>query len=255
MTAIHPRALITTKRRPSRDGVVTVFHIAFRIWFYSHAMFTHSSFFFLSRRSWSAMACALVLTCLATAAWSSEEAPDAFVQRITNDTLNTIKADKSLRSGDIQKVMQLVDSQLMPHVNFRRMTALATGPAWRGATPEQQKRLQDEFKILLVRTYAGALSQITDQVVLVKPLRRGQDDKNLVVNTEVRGKGDPIQLDYRLEKTAGQGAGWMIFDLNVLGVWLVENYRNQFTKEINAGGIDALIASLAARNKTNAKPA
>ena len=182
---------------------------------------------------WSAMACALVLACLATAASSAEEAPDAFVQRITNDTLNTIKADKALRSGDIQKVMQLVDSQLMQHVNFRRMTALATGPAWRSATPEQQNRLQDEFKTLLVRTYSGALSQITDQVVVVKPLRRGQDDKNLVVNTEVRGKGDAVQLDYRLEKTAGQGAGWMIFDLNVLGVWLVENYRNQFTKEIN----------------------
>ena len=255
MTAIRPPALTTTSRQTSLDGLVTVFHIAFRIWFYSHAMLTTSSFSLLSRRSWSAMACALVLVCFATAASSAEEAPDAFVQRITNDTLNTIKADKALRSGDIQKVMQLVDSQLMQHVNFRRMTALATGPAWRSATPEQQKRLQDEFKTLLVRTYAGALSQITDQVVVVKPLRRGQDDKNLVVNTEVRGKGDPIQLDYRLEKTAGQGAGWMIFDLNVLGVWLVENYRNQFTKEINAGGIDALIASLTARNKTNAKPA
>jgi phospholipid transport system substrate-binding protein len=218
-------------------------------------MFTHSSFFFLSRRSWSAMACALVLTCLATAAWSSEEAPDAFVQRITNDTLNTIKADKSLRSGDMTKLIQLVDAKLMPHVNFRRMTALATGPAWRKATPEQQKRLQDEFKILLVRTYSGAVSQISDQVEVVKPLRAGQDDKNLVVNTEVRGRGDPLQLDYRLEKTPGEGVGWMIFDLNVLGVWLIENYRTQFTKEINAGGIDALIASLALRNKTNAKPA
>ena len=186
-------------------------------------------------------------------AMAADEAPEAFIQRITNDTLNTIKADKALRNGDINKVMQLVDTQLMPHVNFLRMTALATGPAWRKATPEQKKRLQEEFKVLLVRTYSGALSQITDQVVVVKPLRAGQDDKNLVVNTEVRGKGDPIQLDYRLEKTPGQGSGWMIFDLNVLGVWLIENYRNQFTKEINAGGIDALIASLAARNKSNAK--
>jgi phospholipid transport system substrate-binding protein len=214
-----------------------------------------SSFSFLSRRHWLVSICALAMSLGVVGASAAEEAPEAFVQRITNETLNAIKADKALRSGDLQKVMQLVDSQLMPHVNFRRMTALATGPAWRSATPEQQKRLQDEFKTLLVRTYAGALSQITDQVVVVKPLRRGQDDKNLVVNTEVRGKGDPIQLDYRLEKTAGQGAGWMIFDLNVLGVWLVENYRNQFTKEINAGGIDALIASLTARNKTNAKPA
>jgi phospholipid transport system substrate-binding protein len=195
----------------------------------------------------------LALCCIGMPAWAADEAPEAFIKRITNDTLSTIKADKALRNGDIGKIMQLVDSQLMPHVNFRRMTALATGPAWRKATPEQQKRLQDEFKVLLVRTYSGALSQVSDQVVVVKPLRAGQEDKNLVVNTEVRGKGDPIQLDYRLEKTPGEGAGWMIFDLNVLGVWLVENYRTQFTKEINAGGIDALIASLAARNKTNAK--
>ena len=199
---------------------------------------------------------ALVGAALAVASGASlaaDEAPEAFIKRITNETLDTIKADKSLRNGDVAKIMQLVDSKLMPHVNFRRMTALATGPAWRKATPEQQKRLQEEFKILLVRTYSGALSQVSDQVVLVKPLRAGQEDKNLVVNTEVRGKGDPLQLDYRLEKTPGEGAGWMIFDFNVLGVWLIENYRTQFTKEINAGGIDALIASLVARNKTNAK--
>ena len=193
------------------------------------------------------------LTLASGAVLAADEAPEVFIKRITSETLDTIKTDKALRSGDIGKIMQLVDGKLMPHVNFRRMTALATGPAWRKATPEQQARLQDEFKILLVRTYAGALSQVTDQVVVIKPLRAGQDDKNLVVNTEVRGKGDPIQLDYRLEKTPGQGAGWMIFDLNVLGVWLIENYRTQFTKEINAGGIDALIASLVARNKTNAK--
>jgi phospholipid transport system substrate-binding protein len=185
--------------------------------------------------------------------WAADEAPEVFIKRITNETLDIIKADKALRNGDVNKLTQLVDDKLMPHVNFRRMTSLATGPAWRKATPEQQKRLQDEFKILLVRTYAGALSQVSDQVVVVKPLRPGQEDKNLVVNTEVRGKGDPIQLDYRLEKTPGEGAGWMIFDLNVLGVWLIENYRTQFTKEINAGGIDALIASLAARNKSNAR--
>jgi phospholipid transport system substrate-binding protein len=208
----------------------------------------------LSRRQ-ALMLTALALTAAPLSAWASEEAPDAFIKRITNETLDLIKADKSLRSGDMTKLIQLVDAKLMPHVNFRRMTALATGPAWRRATPEQQKRLQDEFKILLVRTYSGAVSQISDQVVVVKPLRAGQDDKNLVVNTEVRGRGDPLQLDYRLEKTPGEGVGWMIFDLNVLGVWLIENYRTQFTKEINAGGIDALIASLALRNKTNAKPA
>jgi phospholipid transport system substrate-binding protein len=208
----------------------------------------------LNRRHLLYVASALALCSAMAPARAADEAPEAFIKRITNETLDTIKADKTLRNGDVSKIIQLVDTKLMPHVNFRRMTALATGPAWRKATPDQQKRLQDEFKILLVRTYAGALSQVSDQVVVVKPLRAGQEDKNLVVNTEVRGKGDPIQLDYRLEKTPGEGAGWMIFDLNVLGVWLVENYRTQFTKEINAGGIDALIASLATRNKTNAKP-
>ena len=185
-------------------------------------------------------------------AQASEEAADVFIKRITTETLDLVKADKTLRNGDPAKIMQLVDSRLMPHVNFRRMTALATGPAWRKATPEQQKRLQDEFKTLLVRTYSGALSQVSDQTVFVKPLRPGQDDKNLVVNTEVRGKGDPIQLDYRLEKTPGEGAGWLIYDLNVLGVWLIENYRTQFTKEVNAGGVDGLINSLSERNKANA---
>jgi phospholipid transport system substrate-binding protein len=206
----------------------------------------------VTRRHLLAMASAAFLFNVGPAL-AADEAPDAFIKRITTETLDIIKADKSLRNGDVAKIIQLVDVKLMPHVNFRRMTALATGPAWRKATPDQQKRLQEEFKILLVRTYAGALSQVSDQVVVVKPLRAGQEDKNLVVNTEVRGKGDPIQLDYRLEKTPGEGAGWMIFDLNVLGVWLIENYRTQFTKEINTGGIDALIASLAARNKSNAK--
>jgi phospholipid transport system substrate-binding protein len=201
------------------------------------------------------MGATLAATLIASAGvvWAADEAPEVFIKRITNETLDIIKADKALRNGDVNKLTQLVDDKVMPHVNFRRMTSLATGPAWRKATPEQQKRLQDEFKTLLVRTYAGALSQVSDQVVVVKPLRAGQEDKNLVVNTEVRGKGDPIQLDYRLEKTPGEGSGWMIFDLNVLGVWLIENYRTQFTKEINAGGIDALIASLVARNKTNAR--
>jgi len=184
---------------------------------------------------------------------AADEAPDAFVKRISNETLDAVRSDKSIKGGDINKIMQLVDSKLMQHVNFRRMTALATGPGWRKATPDQQQRLQEEFKLLLIRTYSGALSQINDQVIEVKPLRGAIDDKNLVVQTEVRGKGEPIQLDYRLEKTPGEGAGWKIFDLNVLGIWLVENYRSQFSKEINAGGVDGLIKSLSERNKSNAK--
>jgi phospholipid transport system substrate-binding protein len=186
---------------------------------------------------------------------AADEAPDAFIKRISNETLDAVRSDKSIKGGDINKIMQLVDGKLMQHVNFRRMTALATGPGWRKATPEQQDRLQEEFKLLLIRTYSGALSQINDQSIEIKPLRGATDDKNLVVQTEIRGKGEPIQLDYRLEKTPGEGAGWKIFDLNVLGIWLVENYRSQFSKEINAGGVDGLIKSLSDRNKSNAKKA
>ena len=196
---------------------------------------------------------ALALLLGFASAWASDEAPDAFVKRISNETLDAVRSDKAIKGGDINKIMQLVDNKLMQHVNFRRMTALATGPGWRKATPEQQQRLQEEFKILLIRTYSGALTQINDQVIEVKPLRGAVDDKNLVVQTEVRGKGEPIQLDYRLEKTPGEGAGWKIFDLNVLGIWLVENYRSQFSKEINAGGMDGLIKSLSERNRSNAK--
>jgi phospholipid transport system substrate-binding protein len=187
------------------------------------------------------------------ASWAADEAPDAFIKRVAVETLDAVKADKSLKNGDVVKIMQLVDTKLVQHINFRRMTALATGPNWRKATPEQQKRLQEEFKLLLVRTYSGALSQVSDQTIEVKPLRGDQDEKNLIVRTEVKGRGDPIQLDYRLEKTPGEGAGWMIFDLNVLGIWLIENYKSQFTKEINNGGIEGLINSLTERNKSTAK--
>ena len=183
---------------------------------------------------------------------AADETPDALIKRLSVDVLNTVRADKAIQAGDINKVIALVDKTVMPNVNFRRMTAAAVGPGWRQATPEQQKRLQEEFKILLVRTYAGALAQVNDQTVQMKPLRAGAEDKDVLVRTEIVGKGDPIQLEYRLEKTPGEGAGWKIYNLNVLGVWLVETYRSQFAQEINAKGIDGLIETLVARNKSNA---
>lgn len=187
------------------------------------------------------------------AAHAADEAPDALVKRLSADVLDTIKADKSLQGGDINKIIALVDSKIMPNVNFQRMTAAAVGPAWRQATPEQKQRLQEEFKTLLVRTYSGALAQVSDQTIHMKPLRASPEDKDLLVRSEVVGKGEPIQLDYRLEKTPGQGAGWKIYNLNVMGVWLVETYRSQFAQEINAKGIDGLIASLESRNQRNAQ--
>jgi phospholipid transport system substrate-binding protein len=158
---------------------------------------------------------------LALPALAADEAPDALIKRISTEVLDSIRADKAIQGGDVSRVVSLVDAKIMPNVNFQRMTASAVGPGWRQATPEQQKRLQEEFKTLLVRTYAGALTQVSDQVIAVKPLRASADDNEVVVRTEVKGHGDPIQLDYRLEKTAGQGAGWKIYNLNVLGVWLV----------------------------------
>ena len=190
---------------------------------------------------------------MAGPSWAMDESADVFVKRISTEVLDLIKADKTMRGGDIAKVVTLVDTRIMPHMDFQRMTASAVGPSWRQATPEQQKRLQEEFKILLVRTYSGALAQISDQTIVMKPLRGGPDDKEVVVRSEVRGGGDPIQLDYRLEKTPGQGSGWRIYNLNVMGVWLVETYKSQFAQEINAKGIEGLIDSLAARNKSNAK--
>ena len=175
--------------------------------------------------------------------------PDALIKEVSSDVLDTVKADNSIRAGDVQKVIALVDSKVMPYVDFQRMTASAVGRYWRQATPEQQKRLQDEFKILLVRTYSGALAQVKDQTVQLKPMRSSPEDTEVVVRSEVRGKGDPIQLDYRLAKTA---SGWKIYDVNVLGVWLVENYRNSFAQEIGTNGVDGLIAKLAERNKAAA---
>ncbi len=186
-------------------------------------------------------------------AQTADEAADALVKRLSTEVLDSIKADKSIQAGDTAKVLALVETKVMPHVNFERMTASAVGPGWRQATPEQRKRLQEEFKTLLVRTYAGALTQVTDQVIAVKPLRAAAEDKEVVARTEVKGRGDPIQLDYRLEKTPGQGAGWKIYNINVLGVWLVETYKTQFSQEINAKGIDGLITALSERNKANAK--
>lgn len=194
---------------------------------------------------------ATVLTLAAVGAQAqTAKAPEALIKEVSTDVLDAVKADKTIQAGDIRKVIALVDQKVLPYVNFQRMTASAVGRYWRQATPEQQKRLQDEFKLLLVRTYSGALSQVSsEQSVELKPLRAAATDNEVVVRTEIRGKGDPIQLDYRLEKA---GDSWKIYDVNVLGVWLVENYRNSFAQEIGANGIDGLIAKMAERNKAAA---
>jgi phospholipid transport system substrate-binding protein len=207
----------------------------------------------MNRRSIFRTAAALVAVAAFAGPWSlaqaADEAPDVMIKRLSDEVLGIIRTDKAVQSGDINRIMQIVDSKVMPNVNFQRMTASAVGPKWRDATPEQQKRLQDEFKVLLVRTYAGALSQVSEEAVNMKPLRASPSDTEVVVRSEIRGRGEPIALEYRLEKTP---TGWKIFNLNVLGVWLVETYRSQFAQEINAKGVDGLIATLAERNRSNA---
>lgn len=202
----------------------------------------------------------LALTSLAALpALAADEAPNALIDRLTKEALSTMAADKGVQAGDVGRIITLMDEKIMPYLNFQRMTSSAVGPAWRQASPEQRTRLQAEFKTLLVRTYAGAISQARNLSFEVKPLRAAADDKDVIVRTVILGRGDPVQLDYRLEKTPGDGAGWKIYNLNVLGVWLVDTYRSQFAQEINAKGIDGLITTLTERNKANnagaAKPA
>ena len=184
--------------------------------------------------------------------WASNtmEAPDALIERVGGLLMDRIKGDPSLRSGDINRIMVLVDDHLMPHVNFTRMTASAVGRFWRQATPEQRQRLQEEFKLLLIRTYSGALNQVTDQTLFMRPSRFSPNDTEVVVRSELRGRGEPIPIDYRLERTSD---GWKVFDVNVAGFWLVDTYRGQFTQEINARGIDGLIATLTERNRAAAR--
>jgi phospholipid transport system substrate-binding protein len=177
----------------------------------------------------------------------AQEGPEALIKRVSGEALDRIQKDPDLAAGDIKKINLMIDQVIMPHVNFQRMTALAVGRSWRSATPEQQKQLQTEFRSLLVRSYANAFAAAKDRTIRVKPVRMEAADTEATVNTElVPKRGDPVTVGYRLEKAAD---GWKAYDVNILGVWLVDNYRNQFTQEINAKGVDGLIKSLAEKNK------
>ena len=181
-------------------------------------------------------------------------APDALIKMVVTDVMASVKADPDIQKGNIPKIVELVDKKIVPYTDMRRTTEMAMGPNWKKATSEQQNQLVMEFKNLLIRTYSGALSQLRDQTVQFKPLRAAPDDKEVVVKTVVLGRGDPVPLDYRLEKT---DKGWKVYDMNIMGVWLVEAYRNQFTNQISQNGIDGLVKFLQDRNKqlASAKPA
>lgn len=180
----------------------------------------------------------------------AQTTPDALVKQISGDVIEAAKADKGVQSGDLSRIQALVDSKVMPSVNFEVATRSAVGPQWRSATPEQRSKLQAEFKTLLLRLYAGALAQVKDQSVEITKTLPVQGSTQTVVQSEVRGKGEPIKLDYRLDKS---GDAWKIIDVNVGGIWLVQNYRSQFAGEITKGGIDGLISTLVERNKSGTK--
>lgn len=177
---------------------------------------------------------------------AQQEGPDALIKRISQEVLDTAKQDQDIQAGNHQRVLDLVEEKILPHVDFPRMTALAAGRFWREATPQQQKDLTREFRSLLVYTYSGAISQIKDQKLDFKPLRASPGDTEVEVRSQVvQPRGEPIQLNYRLAKTDSE---WKIYDVNVLGAWLVETYKGNFAAEISKGGIDGLIKALSDRN-------
>lgn len=180
-------------------------------------------------------------------ALAADEAPDTLIRRLSDDVLATLKAEKATLANNPKRQLELVDTKILPYVDFERMTRDAVGRFWRRATPDQQQQLMKEFRTTLVRTYSGAIEKVSDQQVQMRPFRGDVSAGDVVVRTfVVQPKGDPVQLDYRMEKTP---KGWKIYDVNVLGIWLVENYRNQFAQQINEKGVDGLIALLADKNR------
>jgi phospholipid transport system substrate-binding protein len=192
----------------------------------------------------------LVSLCLGFSMLASaqvQEAPDQLVKRLSTEIIDAAKTDKDIQAGNRQRINDLVENKVLPHINFERMTSLAVSKSWRAATPEQKKQLITEFRTLLIHTYSGAITQIRDQKVEFKPFRASPEDaevevKSLVIQT----RGEPLELSYRLEKSA---AGWKIFDINVLGAWLVETYKGSFSAEISKTGVDGLIKTLVEKNK------
>lgn len=183
----------------------------------------------------------------AVSAQDASEAPDVLVKRISQEVLDAAKNDKDIQSGNISQIITLVEQKIIPYVDFQRMTSLAAGRFWRQATPEQQKQLTTEFRSLLIYTYSGALSQVRDQKIEFKPLRADPADTDVEVRSQViQARGEPVQLNYRLAKSP---TGWKMYDVNVMGAWLVEAYKGTFASEINKGGIDGLIKSLSDKNK------
>ena len=189
----------------------------------------------------------LAAALIAPAALAQDTAPDTLVKGVTQEVLGVIKQDKDIQAGNQRKTIALVEEKVLPHFNFARMTALAMGPNWRKATPEQQKALIEQFRTLLVRTYSSALSSYRNQVIDFKPLRAAATDADVIVRSEVKQPGgEPVSIDYSMEKTP---SGWKVYDVVVGGVSLVTTYRDTFTNEVRNNGVDGLIKALADKNR------
>jgi phospholipid transport system substrate-binding protein len=199
------------------------------------------------RRTGALVVALLAVALVAAAPSRAQEAPEVLVKRVSQDVLATIKGDPLIQAGNEARIREVIESKLVPNFDFTRMTALAMGRNWRAATPEQQKRLTDEFKTLLVRTYSGALNQYRNETIDYKPLRMNPTDVDVTVRTLVmKPVGSPVQIDYSLEKKA---EGWKAYDVIVGGVSLVTNYRDEFNDQIAKGGIDGLVKTLADKNR------
>lgn len=191
---------------------------------------------------------AVVFAVLLASPVVAQEAPDALVKRVTEEVLEIVRKDRDIQNGSTQKAVELVDQKVLPHFDFRHMTALAVGKDWKKASPAQQQQLTAEFKTLLVRTYSNALTSYKNQKIVYKPFRMNVGDSEALVRTEVIQPGSkPVPIDYNLEKAE---AGWKVFDVVVAGISLVTNYRDQFAQEVRNGGIDGLIAAIAGKNKS-----
>jgi phospholipid transport system substrate-binding protein len=191
--------------------------------------------------------CLFGLLVACSSSFAQEESPDAMIKKVTEDVLTIVRQDKDIQSGNTKKAIELVEAKVLPNFNFTHMTALAMGRDWNKGTPEQKKRLSEEFKTLLVRTYSNSLTSYKNQTVIYKPTKMQAGDADVVVRTEIVQPGSkPIQLDYSLEK---QPEGWKVYDVIVAGVSLVTNYRDTFSQEVRANGIDGLIQMLSSKNK------
>ena len=191
---------------------------------------------------------AFAFSALVATAAIAQDAPDVLVQQVSTEVLEIVRNDKDIQNGDTHKAIALVDARILPHFNFPHMTALAVGKDWRKATAPQQQQLTSEFKTLLVRTYSNALTGYKNQKVVFKPLKMTPTDTDVLIRSEIQQSGSkPVQLDYSMEKL---DSGWKVYDVTVAGISLVTNYRDQFGQEIRNGGIDGLIQTIAAKNKS-----